>query len=107
MRPGVLAEQGMWSCLDRSRPGGREVGTGTEKSTKGAWLYMLLKWVSPQSGQVSRWQARLCVRPSFHPEAGHSLGFNSSNHIVNISLKTFVKNHKVVNLKLVNLKYAN
>ena len=52
----------------------------TEKSTTGAWLHMLLKWVGPQSGQVSRWQARLCVWPSFHPEAGRSLGFNSSNH---------------------------
>jgi len=59
---------------------GQGSGMGTGKSTKGAWLYMLLKWVSPQSGQVSRWQARLCVRPSFHPEAGHSLGFNSFNH---------------------------
>ena len=56
------------------------MGMGTERSTTGAWLYMLLKWVSPQSGQVSRRQARFCVWPSLHPEAGLSLGFNSSNH---------------------------
>ena len=59
MRPGVLAEQGTWSCLDRSRPGGSEAGMGREKSATGAWLYMLLTWVSSQSGQVSRRQARL------------------------------------------------